>query len=165
MLNRIIEASLNNLEAVTARIRSGEGSLGKLLHDDAMSKSLTSATSNLDAITARINKGEGTAGKLISDAELYNRLNSLSDRILTVSKLYSGIRVYDASVQKRRLRARPRANPQNSKQKTSRSTRTPCCGGNWWNSSDVGTSGWHQAPGPTVAMSMCGMPSSSHPMR
>ena len=32
-----LEASLENLEAVTARIRAGEGSLGKLLNDDALS--------------------------------------------------------------------------------------------------------------------------------
>jgi len=52
-----------------------------LLNNDALSKSVTSATSNLDAITGRISKGEGTAGKLITDAELYNRLNSMADRL------------------------------------------------------------------------------------
>src|SRR6266550_4285382 len=73
--------SLATLQMVTARIRNGEGSLGKLLNDDALSKSVTSATNNLDAITGRINKGEGTAGKLITDEELYNRLNSMADRL------------------------------------------------------------------------------------
>ena len=48
---KALEGSLQNLEAVTARIRSGEGSLGKLLNDDAMAKSLTSLTANLDAAT------------------------------------------------------------------------------------------------------------------
>ena len=62
---RSLEASLANLEAVTARSRPGEGSLGKLLNDDAMHQSLTSTTSNLDTITGRINQGEGTAGKLV----------------------------------------------------------------------------------------------------
>ena len=51
-----LEASLDNLEAVTARIRAGEGSIGKLLNDDALSQSLTSMSSNLDAITGRINR-------------------------------------------------------------------------------------------------------------
>jgi phospholipid/cholesterol/gamma-HCH transport system substrate-binding protein len=50
------------------------------VNDDALSKSMASATSNLDSITGRINKGEGTAGKLVTDAELYNRLNSVTDR-------------------------------------------------------------------------------------
>ena len=67
--------------AAFARLRNGEGSLGQLLNNDALSKSVTSATSNLDAITGRISKGEGTAGKLITDAELYNRLNSMADRL------------------------------------------------------------------------------------
>ena len=47
-----------NLEMVTARIRNGEGSLGQLLNDDALSKSMTSATTNLDAITGRINRAK-----------------------------------------------------------------------------------------------------------
>ena len=34
-----LEGSLENLEMVTARIRNGEGSLGQLLNDDALSKS------------------------------------------------------------------------------------------------------------------------------
>ena len=78
---KALEASLQNLEAVTGRIRSGEGSLGKLLNDDAMAKSLTSTTANLDAITGRLNRGEGTLGKLMTDDELYNRLNSMTDRL------------------------------------------------------------------------------------
>ena len=42
-----------------ARINAGEGSLGRLLKDDAFARSLGSATSNLDALTGRLNRGEG----------------------------------------------------------------------------------------------------------
>ena len=58
-----LEASLSNLQAVTARIRAGEGSLGKLLNDDALATSLTSTSSNLDTITGRINQGRGNCRK------------------------------------------------------------------------------------------------------
>ena len=85
---KALEGSLQNLEAVTARIRSGEGSLGKLLSDDAMSRSLSSATSNLDklthnldTITGGITRGEGTLGKLTTSDELFNRLSSMTDRL------------------------------------------------------------------------------------
>ncbi len=75
-------------EAVTARIRAGEGSLGKLLNDDAMARSLSSTTSNLDklthnldTITGGITRGEGTLGKLTTSDELFNRLTSMTDRL------------------------------------------------------------------------------------
>jgi hypothetical protein len=55
---------MDNLATVTARIRAGEGSLGRLLADDAMARSLTSTTQNLDAITGRMDRGEGTLGQL-----------------------------------------------------------------------------------------------------
>ena len=76
-----LEASLQNFEAVTARIREGKGSLGKLLSDDALVETLTSTSTNLDSITGQISRGEGTAGKLISEPELYDRLNSMSERL------------------------------------------------------------------------------------
>ena len=47
---------------MTARINAGEGSLGRLLKDDALAKSLTSASGNFDQITAKLNQGEGTPG-------------------------------------------------------------------------------------------------------
>ena len=43
-----LNASLANLNEMTARINAGEGCLGRLLKDDALAKSLTSASGNLD---------------------------------------------------------------------------------------------------------------------
>ena len=60
----VLEASLENLQAVTARIRAGEGSLGKLLNDESVAASMKSAAANLDSFTGRINRGEGTLGQL-----------------------------------------------------------------------------------------------------
>ena len=36
---------------MTRRIRAGEGSLGRLLNDDALAKSLSSTSTNLEQIT------------------------------------------------------------------------------------------------------------------
>ena len=63
---------------MTGRINAGEGSLGRLLKDDALAKSLTSAAGNVDQITGALESGEGTAGKLLTDKELYDRFNSLA---------------------------------------------------------------------------------------
>lgn len=76
---------------ITAKIRAGEGTLGKLvvddkLYDDArdfmaqlkqstgadgMLAKLERTAANLEEITARINKGEGTLGKLVNEDGLY----------------------------------------------------------------------------------------------
>ena len=65
---------------MTRQINAGQGSLGKLLKDEAFAHSLTGATNNLQTLTDRLNRGEGTAGKLMTDATLFNRLNSVADR-------------------------------------------------------------------------------------
>ena len=83
-LAKSLEGSVQNLEAVTAKIRAGEGSIGKLLNDDSLSRSLTSMTANLDGVTAKINKGEGTLGKMMTDDALYKRLDSVTARLDTV---------------------------------------------------------------------------------
>ena len=66
---------------MTRRINAGEGSLGQLLKDDALAKSLTATSSNLEQVTGRLNRGEDTAGKLLTDKELYDRFNSLASRL------------------------------------------------------------------------------------
>ena len=81
-----LEASLANLDTITRRINAGEGTLGRLLKDDALAKSSSSAAANIDTLTGQLNKGEGTAGKLLKEEELYNRLNSLAGRIDSLTK-------------------------------------------------------------------------------
>ena len=61
-----------------SRIRAGEGSLGVLLNDPAMARSMAATSARLDDLTARLASGEGTAGKLLTDEALYARLTSLS---------------------------------------------------------------------------------------
>ena len=80
-----------NLRDSYARINNGEGSLGKLLNDDAFSTSLSSTTKNLDGITGRLNRGEGTAGKILTDDALYKRIDALTARLEELTtKLSSG---------------------------------------------------------------------------
>ena len=65
---------------MTRRINAGEGSLGKLLNDDAFSKALTGATTNFEQLSSRLNRGEGTVGKLMTDDALFKKMNALTDR-------------------------------------------------------------------------------------
>lgn len=45
-----LEATVNNLNSILANVESGEGTLGKLLKDEAMYNNLTSATKELDEL-------------------------------------------------------------------------------------------------------------------
>jgi phospholipid/cholesterol/gamma-HCH transport system substrate-binding protein len=76
--------ALGDLQATTRRISAGEGSLGRLLKDDALAKSLTSASANFDQVTARLNRGDNTMGRLLTERELYDRFNSLTGRLDTL---------------------------------------------------------------------------------
>ena len=71
---------------MTDRINSGQGTLGRLLNDDAMAKSLARRRANLEEITGRLKRGEGTAGKLLTDKELYDRLNQHDEQLDQVSR-------------------------------------------------------------------------------
>ena len=76
-----LDRTLGNIEEVTNRLKAGEGSLGKLLADDSLARSLTSATGNIEQLTAKLNRGEGTAGKLLNDTAVYDRLDSITRRV------------------------------------------------------------------------------------
>ena len=64
-----LEQTMDNLKELTRRLRDGEGTLGKLLTEDAV-------YTNILAVSDRLAKGEGTLGKLLSsDDTLYRDLS------------------------------------------------------------------------------------------
>ncbi len=70
-----LNSTLNNIYFVTAELRGGKGTLGKLLTDKQLYANLNSAAGNIKNITGKINSGRGTIGKLINDESVYNNLN------------------------------------------------------------------------------------------
>jgi phospholipid/cholesterol/gamma-HCH transport system substrate-binding protein len=71
-----LTATTKNMQELTARLNRGEGTVGKLLTDDALYKRLNSVTERLDGLTQRLNDGEGTAGQLLRDKQLYENMNT-----------------------------------------------------------------------------------------
>lgn len=77
---------LTNAEDITAQVKSGEGTVGKLIYEDALYASALSTITNLSttandvqvllgdakAMVADVRAGKGTVGKLISDDAVYN---------------------------------------------------------------------------------------------
>ena len=67
---------IEKIDAITTRLESGEGTLGKLLKDEAVYDKLDSALGNLETISARLESGEGTIGKLLTEDEAYESLTT-----------------------------------------------------------------------------------------
>jgi len=61
----------SDLKDITGKINSGQGTMGKLLNDDALYNDARASLANLNEISDKINHGEGTLGLLVNDESLY----------------------------------------------------------------------------------------------
>jgi phospholipid/cholesterol/gamma-HCH transport system substrate-binding protein len=80
-----LTATIANFQSVSSQIASGQGSVGRLIYDDAFYTSALSAVTNLEdtatqiqatiadarKVVAQVNAGQGTMGKLLQDETLY----------------------------------------------------------------------------------------------
>lgn len=65
-----LEGIVADIRVVAANLRSGHGTLGRLLStNDEFYADLSSTVSNISAIAGRLGRGEGTLGKLLSSDE------------------------------------------------------------------------------------------------
>jgi len=74
---------INTANNVIKKIDKGEGTIGKLVNDEAAYVKLTQSLDDLKkalagvaAITQKVEKGEGTIGKLFNDDEVYENVNT-----------------------------------------------------------------------------------------
>ncbi|MDF7806750.1 MlaD family protein [Pontiellaceae bacterium B12219] len=97
MIQQLGEA-VEGLQEMINAVASGQGTLGKLLHDDTMYENMTAISEDLQVVIDKVARGEGTVGKLLNDDSVYDdaavvmaNLRSVTDRIAagegTVGKL------------------------------------------------------------------------------
>ncbi len=67
---------MGDAKGIVADVKSGKGTLGVLLYDDATASSIKVTAKNLREISDKINGGQGTLGKLLSDDGLYKEAQS-----------------------------------------------------------------------------------------
>lgn len=72
---------IGTTQNIVDQVNAGQGTVGKLLKDDALYKETTASMSNLKEILQKINRGQGSVGKLVNDQEFYNNAK------LTLEKL------------------------------------------------------------------------------
>ena len=87
-VNRI----LGDVETVVGDLRGGEGVLGRLIYDQALSTDVTAGLSsisatftNLEDVTERIRGGEGVLGRLVTDDELAGKLGDIAGNLGTIT--------------------------------------------------------------------------------
>jgi len=70
-----LRETLVALNEITEKVNKGEGTIGKLIHDEETVKSLNETLAALKEITEKINQGEGTIGRLVKEDETVDNLN------------------------------------------------------------------------------------------
>jgi phospholipid/cholesterol/gamma-HCH transport system substrate-binding protein len=100
-----LTATIANLRSVSGKIAAGEGTVGKLITDEALYNSALSTVSNLNFASSEIkvtiaearklidgvNAGQGTIGKLVKDEKLYaETTESMTNLKEILKKMNSG---------------------------------------------------------------------------
>jgi phospholipid/cholesterol/gamma-HCH transport system substrate-binding protein len=78
---------ITNLQDITGGITRGEGSVGLMLQDEALYRSMTATTQELALTLGSINRADGTFGRFIRDPALYQRLNAAVARMDSLGAL------------------------------------------------------------------------------
>jgi phospholipid/cholesterol/gamma-HCH transport system substrate-binding protein len=73
------------LQEVMDNINRGEGTVGKLLHDDTIYVNLNRTVLESQALIKRIQEGNGTMGRLINDPALYNDVRASINELKAVA--------------------------------------------------------------------------------
>ena len=81
-----LEETSNSLKNLAKRLDSGEGTLGKILTDEAMYNELKKTLTEISTTIGKLNASQGTLGKLISDEEVYTNIKEITTRISSVIK-------------------------------------------------------------------------------
>ena len=76
----------DDIRVVTADIRSGKGTIGKLIEDPALYNRARQSVEEFQSLTQRAAAGEGTLGKLMVSEELYDQLKGTADKVDEVAR-------------------------------------------------------------------------------
>lgn len=71
---------LDQVQDIVGDVKSGKGTIGKLLEDPTLANHLNSTMNNVDKLIAGVQAGQGTLGKLVVSDDLYNKANSIAGR-------------------------------------------------------------------------------------
>lgn len=76
----------DDIKDVTANIRNGEGSVGRIIKDETLYNNLNKTVSQGEALIASMKSGDGTIGKLVKDPAIYEQANTLVSQLRETSE-------------------------------------------------------------------------------
>jgi phospholipid/cholesterol/gamma-HCH transport system substrate-binding protein len=76
-----IQALLQRVDNIVSFVQSGQGSIGKLIYDEALYNRLNTTLAELQNVASAVSQGQGSLGKLIVNDDLYNRANATVDKL------------------------------------------------------------------------------------
>ncbi len=77
-----------NLREISEKMKSGEGTLGKLLASDEAYRKLEKSLQDLNEATTALSEGRGTLGKLMNDDKLYRQISQIADDLQATLETY-----------------------------------------------------------------------------
>lgn len=87
-----VTSVLENVDAILAQVRAGEGVVGRLIYDEEMGQELADSVTDFRAsvaslreVSESIQRGEGALGRLVVDDTLYERAVSLFDDLALIA--------------------------------------------------------------------------------
>jgi phospholipid/cholesterol/gamma-HCH transport system substrate-binding protein len=75
---RVLSTTLNK---ITDQVQTGQGSVGKLIYDQAFYNRLNASASSVERLISRVESGQGTVGKLLTDEAVYQRTVATLDHV------------------------------------------------------------------------------------
>lgn len=78
--------AFSRMEDIGDKVKKGEGTLGKLITDEAIYKEAKKTIETLKNVSEKIERGEGTLGKVINDDSLYQEAKKALETIKNVSE-------------------------------------------------------------------------------
>ena len=82
--------TMSNLRDITGRLKKGEGTLGRLLTDEALYEDTRSTFAALSEIANKAKNGEGALGKLLTEDALYEDFKVAMEHIRSIAAKIDG---------------------------------------------------------------------------
>lgn len=79
-----LDTLTEHVNTIILRVQRGEGTVGKLLTDEALYNRVNSTVARAEQLVGNIQAGQGTMGKLLVSDELYDKLDSVTGRADTI---------------------------------------------------------------------------------
>ncbi len=87
-----LESSVASIREVAAKIKNGEGSLGKLVNDPSLYNEVQGAfkefrdvANKVQVIADKVSRGEGTLGKLLADDAVYTNIQAVAENLRMIT--------------------------------------------------------------------------------